>query len=124
MRIGEMIAYQSYNTKSPLNGEAARWVDDHADDLPLDPVSLFPEEKRPAPAAPKVNHTAPAKTAAAKARPQPTAMRATTEDGPRIRLVCPGCGTQYKLAANVGAKRVRCKKCQTIIDVPAKPAGA
>ena len=25
-RIGEMIAYQSYNTKSPLNGEAARWV--------------------------------------------------------------------------------------------------
>ena len=26
IRIGEMIAYQSYNTKSPLNGEAARWV--------------------------------------------------------------------------------------------------
>ena len=26
-RIGEMIAYQSYNTKSPLNGEAARWVE-------------------------------------------------------------------------------------------------
>src|SRR6516225_2889830 len=30
-RIGEMIAYQSYNTKSPLNGEAARWVVEHLD---------------------------------------------------------------------------------------------
>jgi ubiquitin-protein ligase len=25
-RIGELLAYQSYNVKSPLNGEAARWV--------------------------------------------------------------------------------------------------
>src|SRR5262249_25067336 len=42
-RIGEMIAYQSYNTKSPLNGEAARWVDQHLDELPLDPVSMMPD---------------------------------------------------------------------------------
>src|SRR5207247_1798012 len=44
VRIGEMIAYQSYNTKSPLNGEAARWVSEHVEELPLDPVSLLPEE--------------------------------------------------------------------------------
>ena len=56
-RIGEMIAYQSYNTKSPLNGEAARWVDQHLDELPLDPVSLMPDDAEgpdvgvPAPAA-------------------------------------------------------------------------
>ena len=43
-RIGEMIAYQSYNTKSPLNGEAARWVDEHLDELPLDPVSMMPDD--------------------------------------------------------------------------------
>ena len=43
-RIGEMIAYQSYNTKSPLNGEAARWVDQHVDELPLDPVSMMPDD--------------------------------------------------------------------------------
>ena len=43
-RIGEMIAYQSYNTKSPLNGEAARWVDQHLDELPLDPVSMMPDD--------------------------------------------------------------------------------
>ncbi len=43
-RIGEMIAYQSYNTKSPLNGEAARWVAENEDRLPLDPVSMIVED--------------------------------------------------------------------------------
>ena len=50
VRIGELIAYQSYNTKSPLNGEAARWADDHADDLPIDPIPLSPAAPEPAPA--------------------------------------------------------------------------
>lgn len=39
-RIGEMIAFQSYNTKSPLNGLAAKWTDEHLDDLPLDLADL------------------------------------------------------------------------------------
>ena len=43
-RIGEMIAYQSYNTKSPLNGEAARWVEKNLERLPLDPVSMMVDE--------------------------------------------------------------------------------
>lgn len=43
-RIGEMLAYQSYNVKSPLNGEAARWVEQNLDQLPLDKVSLLVEE--------------------------------------------------------------------------------
>ena len=50
-RIGEMISYQSYNTKSPLNGEAARWVDEHLDELPLDPVSMMPDDAVPRTAA-------------------------------------------------------------------------
>tara|TARA_R110002072_G_scaffold13481_1_gene56735 strand:+ start:199683 stop:200531 length:849 start_codon:yes stop_codon:yes gene_type:complete len=45
-RIGEMLAYQSYNVKSPLNGEAARWVVEHEDELPLDPVSMIIDESR------------------------------------------------------------------------------
>lgn len=44
IRIGEMLAYQSYNVKSPLNGDAARWVEQNAEDLPLDDVSLLVEE--------------------------------------------------------------------------------
>ncbi len=43
-RIGEMLAYQSYNVKSPLNGEAARWVQEHEDELPLDRVSMMVDE--------------------------------------------------------------------------------
>ncbi|MBU0717993.1 MAG: ubiquitin-conjugating enzyme E2, partial [Planctomycetes bacterium] len=44
VRVAEMIAYQSYNTKSPLNGEAARWADQHQAMLPIDPVDLWPAE--------------------------------------------------------------------------------
>ena len=39
-RIGEMIAYQSYNTKSPLNGQAAAWAELNQDKLPLETVDL------------------------------------------------------------------------------------
>ena len=44
IRIGEMLAYQVYNIKSPLNGEAARWVEENEDNLPLDRVSLLVED--------------------------------------------------------------------------------
>lgn len=50
-RIGEMLAFQSYNVKSPLNGEAARWVEEHLEDLPLDKVSMLVEESESKPAA-------------------------------------------------------------------------
>ncbi|MGZ0162349.1 MAG: ubiquitin-conjugating enzyme E2 [Planctomycetales bacterium] len=62
-RIGEMLAYQSYNVKSPLNGEAARWVAEHEDELPLDPVSMIIDESRLAgvvpPAAPVASSVEP-----------------------------------------------------------------
>ncbi len=44
-RIGEMIAYQSYNTKSPLNGEAARWVEANQDRLPLDRTNFVMDDR-------------------------------------------------------------------------------
>ncbi|MFT3788562.1 MAG: ubiquitin-conjugating enzyme E2 [Tepidisphaeraceae bacterium] len=36
IRIGEMLAYQAYNIRSPLNAEAAMWADLNADKLPTD----------------------------------------------------------------------------------------
>jgi hypothetical protein len=42
VRIGRMIAYQEYNTKSPLNGLAARWAAEHPQFLPIDPRALAP----------------------------------------------------------------------------------
>ena len=44
VRIGEIITYQSYNIKSPLDGEAAMWADLHQDILPIDKCDLMPPE--------------------------------------------------------------------------------
>ncbi len=40
-RVGEMLAYQSYNVKSPLNGRAARWVEEHPHLVPVDREPFF-----------------------------------------------------------------------------------
>jgi len=42
IRIGQMIAYQAYNIKSPLNGEAAMWADMNPDSFPIDARDLYP----------------------------------------------------------------------------------
>lgn len=42
VRVGRMIAYHEYNTKSPLNGLAAKWAAQHADMLPVDPREIAP----------------------------------------------------------------------------------
>jgi ubiquitin-protein ligase len=36
VRVAEMLSYQSYNTQSPLNGEAAKWALENKAKLPLD----------------------------------------------------------------------------------------
>ncbi len=40
VRIGEMITYQSYNVKSPLNAKAAAWAEEHSAQLPLQNADL------------------------------------------------------------------------------------
>ena len=42
VRLGRMIAYQEYNTKSPLNGLAAKWAAQNAHLLPIDARSVAP----------------------------------------------------------------------------------
>jgi ubiquitin-protein ligase len=56
VRIGRMIAYQEFNTKSPLNGLAAKWSEQHAHLFPVDARDIAPPLDRdrgsiPAPAA-------------------------------------------------------------------------
>jgi ubiquitin-protein ligase len=46
IRIGRMIAYQEYNTKSPLNGLAAKWAAQNAHLLPIDPRPIAPPLRR------------------------------------------------------------------------------
>src|SRR6476661_5106056 len=42
IRIGRMISYQEYNTKSPLNGLAAKWAAQNSGLLPVDPRPIAP----------------------------------------------------------------------------------
>lgn len=42
VRVGRMIAYQEHNTKSPLNGLAAKWAAQHATLLPIDSREIAP----------------------------------------------------------------------------------
>lgn len=48
IRIGRMIAYQEYNSKSPLNGLAAKWAEQNANLLPIDARAIAPPSERPA----------------------------------------------------------------------------
>src|SRR5437899_2233346 len=42
IRIGRMISYQEYNTKSPLNGLAAKWGAQNSQPLPVDARPIAP----------------------------------------------------------------------------------
>ncbi len=124
-RIGEMIAYQSYNTKSPLNGEAARWVDQHVDELPLDPVSMMPDDAG-MPEAPGGGRAAAAGAMAPS--PQPTVAPARVAAAPSVpppipapaerRFACPHCGAVARWRAEIAGKQLRCPRCQNIFRCP------
>ncbi|MGZ4854862.1 MAG: ubiquitin-conjugating enzyme E2 [Candidatus Angelobacter sp.] len=47
IRIGRMISYQEYNTKSPLNGLAAKWAAQNSSLLPVDPRPIAPPIEQP-----------------------------------------------------------------------------
>ncbi len=48
IRVGRMVAYQEYNTKSPLNGLAAKWAAQHPDLVPVDDREIArPESTAP-----------------------------------------------------------------------------
>jgi hypothetical protein len=114
-RIGEMIAYQSYNTKSPLNGEAAKWVSENLDRLPLDPVSLFVDEAGQSRRMPVAREAGAAAGAGAGSAPHvdpPPAEEA------RVKVLCPGCGQHLAAPASAAGKRRRCPHCQQLFLIP------
>ncbi|MGA7699561.1 MAG: ubiquitin-conjugating enzyme E2 [Thermoguttaceae bacterium] len=125
-RIGEMIAYQSYNTKSPLNGEAARWVEQNLARLPLDRVSMQLDEPAAKPAAAPTatrgggsSTAAPTNAAAPTKQPAALTPQAAAPSVGKIAMVCPGCGHRYQVSAEHIGKRARCSHCQKVIVVTA-----
>jgi ubiquitin-protein ligase len=100
VRIAEMLAFQSYNTKSPLNGEAARWVEENLARLPLDPASMTLDDVLP-----DAQSTAPAPRVAALAPPASA-----------MEFLCTSCGSRLRVAAST-VGRVRCPRCRAINEV-------
>ena len=107
-RIGELISYQSYNTKSPLNGEAARWVNEHLDEVPLDPVSMVLDDPSTRPTA----------------RPASTRSPATTPTVPKepdVRTFsCPACSATFRFNPALAGRRVKCPRCQEALTYPSE----
>lgn len=112
-RIGEMLAYQSYNTKSPLNGEAARWVEANMQRVPLDGVSMLLDEPEPPP------KQMPARSPTTPPASRPAAASTATPAG-AIEIQCPSCHARYRVQVTGNAKKARCKRCQSIIEIPAE----
>jgi ubiquitin-protein ligase len=75
VRIGRMISYQEYNTKSPLNGLAAKWAEQHATFFPVDTRDIAPPlEKVMPPLDPSASQTPDASGNNNAAGPQPAAI--------------------------------------------------
>jgi ubiquitin-protein ligase len=84
IRIGRMIAYQEFNTKSPLNGLAAKWSEQHGHLFPVDTRDIAPPLERVAPSSePAVASQAPD---ASGAGVQPSAIPgvAISEEAPSL----------------------------------------
>lgn len=134
-RIGEMIAYQSYNTKSPLNGEAARWVDQNLHLLPLDPVSMVVEDAAPGVGMSRVATAQPAalnplplqrnpSAPPARVGPPPLPLPATAR--PAVSTPVPPTAAAATVpAAAVPSPTIefRCPQCSSLLRVPRAVAG-
>jgi len=66
IRIGRMIAYQEYNTKSPLNGLAAKWAEQHGKFFPVDARDIAPPLEKSQPTADFAPTQVPAQTSLAQ----------------------------------------------------------
>ena len=80
IRIGRMISYQEYNTKSPLNGLAAKWAAQNPSLLPVDPRPIAPPLDQPA-VEPSLSTPASPQAAAASIIPPPSQAVASAPEG-------------------------------------------
>jgi ubiquitin-protein ligase len=87
-RVGEILAYQSYNTKSPLNGRAAQWVDENRERVPVDRDEFFVDLS--AVPAPTPAHAAQACSNCGSGGPLTPCMASHTLCGDCV-MRCPAC---------------------------------
>ena len=111
IQIGEMIAFQRYNIKSPLNGQAAKWVEENMTSLPTDdsPLLLIDYE------APPISSRAIGDGGKTIQSPA-SQLKAYTE--PAIVFRCPACNTKLSAKQKYTGLSVTCPKCGTDSKIP------
>ncbi len=112
LRIGEMIAFQCYNIKSPLNGEAARWVEENLNHLPIDPRPLTVTIPRTPATTPSTPSNRPATAARSSAPPPSLAPSAD------IMFKCPKCLSKLSAQRDHAGMEITCPKCGTDLRIP------
>lgn len=100
-RVGELLAFQSYNIKSPLNGAAAQWVEQHRDRLPIDAEEFFVELTPEAAAAPVAGGTAAEACACANCGAATTEASALRCAAPPHHPLCADCAMTCSRCARI-----------------------
>ncbi len=116
VRIGEMLSFQSYNTKSPLNGAAAAWVEENLERLPIDPRPLTVAAPLPSPPpapSPPLSPT----TQSPQRSPAPSAPRAIATAA-EIVFKCPKCLTKLSAEREHAGLEITCPSCGTGLRIP------
>lgn len=120
-RVGEMLAFQSYNIKSPLNGRAAQWVEMNEHRLPIDDREFFVDLATAQP--PAKPDEARCTNCGARGKLEPCAQGHSLCEDCLVRcescgrILCLACGTTRCLAcegpdcANCGAAGARDFRC-------------
>lgn len=113
--IGEMIAYQSYNVKSPLNGDAARWTIEHLNELPLEKIDLTAKATLRPPIRIESPVVSPASPELQTTTVFPAAEDPTVEAAPETSLIsakCANCGQTGAVALERCANsHLVCENC-------------
>lgn len=120
-RVGEILAFQSYNIKSPLNGRAAQWVDQHPERIPTDRDEFFIDlaaEDRRAAAGPACANCGATQVALHSCAQGHRSCGDCTPSCPHCQTrLCLSCGEQRSHQCVATATATLCKNCQR----PAQP---
>src|SRR5213594_3479629 len=136
-RIGRMIAYQEYNTKSPLNGLAAKWAAEHTHMLPIDarvigsssisaaadtePSNVEAKVLQPLFVQTPQNAGQPVRTGES----DPWSTKITIVEELQTDTVCPTCDMPYNLDDyRADAPKIFCSHCRTELPRSSRPKQA
>jgi ubiquitin-protein ligase len=129
IRIGRMIAYQDYNTKSPLNGTAAKWADENRHKFPVDDREIAPpapETRSSFTPPPKYSRFAPQATPSEDAEwdskiviKNDQFIPATGNDAElNLEFECRYCQFQLRSPRKDAGTVLECPNCHRLIIVP------